>query len=283
MAATQRQLVEDAAITALLPLRKPGDGGAASGYLRAVKPYGGEIDTANLELLRNELVGQAPGVLVATGEGTYHSRLARRRAVKDLSLELLIVSLAQRGPKERLRGGAANEPVGADPGIYKILEDLDGKLIGFDPAVAGCGLLKPHTEKPVLVTPGMTIWFKSYLFPADVSKAAVAETALTEIKSKLAFPQADETLATGVGDSLAVAGTTVTLTDAASLFLPGMLGARIEITGATNAAHNGIFTLTGGSPTTATWTNTASGLPASEPFTGTWRVRPQPAVVVSNT
>lgn len=46
---------------------------------------------------------------------------------------------------------------------------------------------------------------------------------------------------TGTGDSLAISGGVVTLTDAAALFHRGMTGAMVEIAGATNPTNNGTF------------------------------------------
>lgn len=279
---TQRQALEDAAIVALQPLRKVGDGGGAAGYLRAVKPYGGEIDTRNMELLRATLVGQAPGILLATGAGTTRPRLSRRRGVKDLTLELLIVSMSQRSAEARLRGDTS-EGAGADPGIYQILDDVAALLTGFDPGVDGVGLLSPHTEKPLLVEPGLTIWFQSFLVPTDVARPAAVEGDISSIVSAVDFPAAEETFASGTGDAFTVAAGVVTLTDAAALFDTAWTPANFDITiaGATNAANDGTFPVTRVPGNTSIQFTNAAGVAGA--FAGTWKVHPRAKVLVSTT
>lgn len=72
----------------------------------------------------------------------------------------------------------------------------------------------------------------------------------------------------GTGDSFAVAGTVVTLTDAAGLFTTDLVDKLIIISGATTAANDGTFRITAvPSATTLTYIN-AGG--AVEAFPGTW-------------
>lgn len=71
----------------------------------------------------------------------------------------------------------------------------------------------------------------------------------------------------GCGDMLAIAGTTVTLTDAAGRFTPTHDGKYIQIAGATTGANNGIFKLTYISATQVSWTNAAG---AAEVYPGNW-------------
>jgi hypothetical protein len=73
----------------------------------------------------------------------------------------------------------------------------------------------------------------------------------------------------GTGDSFAVAGPVVTLTDAAGLFTPAMNGRPIIIAGATTPTNNGTFVLTFMNPNQVTYIN-AGGV--AEAFPGTWRV-----------
>jgi hypothetical protein len=74
----------------------------------------------------------------------------------------------------------------------------------------------------------------------------------------------------GSGDSFALSGSTITLTDAAAAFTSSMIGKEITITGATTGGNDGTFTVTG-VPTSSTLTyENASG--ATEAFTGDWTV-----------
>lgn len=89
----------------------------------------------------------------------------------------------------------------------------------------------------------------------------------------------------GTGDTLAVTGTTVTLTDAGANFTSALIGKIINIGAPTTMGnqsatpptfgHHGNFIITGvPSSTQLTWTNAAAGLPASEAYTGTWTIYP---------
>lgn len=71
----------------------------------------------------------------------------------------------------------------------------------------------------------------------------------------------------GVGDTLAISGSTVTLTDKSARFLPMHHGKVINIQGSTSPANDGLFILTYISATQVSWTN-ASGV--SEAYDGDW-------------
>lgn len=73
----------------------------------------------------------------------------------------------------------------------------------------------------------------------------------------------------GIGESLALSGSTVTLTDRGGRFKPAYHNKIVNISSSTSAANNGTFRLTYISPTQISWTN-ASGV--TEPFTGNWWV-----------
>jgi hypothetical protein len=74
----------------------------------------------------------------------------------------------------------------------------------------------------------------------------------------------------GTGDSLAFVGTTVTLTDAGGLFLPGHLGLSITLSGCTNPNNNGVFTITSYlSATQVTFTNPS---PVAETSSFAWTI-----------
>jgi hypothetical protein len=74
----------------------------------------------------------------------------------------------------------------------------------------------------------------------------------------------------GTGDSFALSGVVITLTDAAGLFTSDLVGKLIVIAGATSGTNDGTFLITSvPSSTTLTYVN-ASGV--TEAFTGTWVV-----------
>lgn len=75
----------------------------------------------------------------------------------------------------------------------------------------------------------------------------------------------------GTGDSFAVAGNLVTLTDAAGLFTAAMVGKQITIAGSTSPANDGTFVVASYiSATQITFVNTTPGV--TEAFPGTWSV-----------
>jgi hypothetical protein len=72
------------------------------------------------------------------------------------------------------------------------------------------------------------------------------------------------------GDAIGGAAPNMTLTDAAALFTPALVGMSITISGATTPANNGTFLITGyTSPTVITYTNAAG---VAEAFAGSWGV-----------
>ena len=79
--------------------------------------------------------------------------------------------------------------------------------------------------------------------------------------------QAQANPSSGVGDSFAVAGANVTLTDAAGAFITNNVGQSITIANATSPANNGVFLVTARTATTITFTN---ALGVAEAFAGTY-------------
>jgi hypothetical protein len=64
---------------------------------------------------------------------------------------------------------------------------------------------------------------------------------------------------TGTTTSIAISGSTVTLTAATGVFHPGMVGSVVTISGASNSGNNGSFIITAATSTTCVFTN-ASGV-----------------------
>jgi len=74
----------------------------------------------------------------------------------------------------------------------------------------------------------------------------------------------------GVGSSLSISGSTVTLTTTSTLYSTNDIGTSIVIAGATTPANNGTFPIVaGGNATTVKFTNAAG---VTEAFTGTWEI-----------
>lgn len=74
----------------------------------------------------------------------------------------------------------------------------------------------------------------------------------------------------GVGDTIGGAAPNMTLTDAAGLFTPALVGLYVTLTGATTAANNGTFLITGyTSGTVITYANAAG---VAEAFPGVWGI-----------
>lgn len=275
MAAVLTQL-QDAVIARLAPLKKPVLGGGATGYLKALKTYHGELDGKKLEELRDALADQTPAVFVGGIEGDLRSvSLSRRRAVQQLVLELMVCVGTQRDQEARARGGHSGD---AEPGAYQVLQDLRGKLMGWTPSTSGVGVIRPARERLLVNTIGLDVFVASYSADADVkTEAATGETDLTSIRARHRFPLELETLASGTGDALTFAAGIVTLTNAAGLFVAGHVGLIVKIEGAADANNNGEFTITARpGATQIQWANAAG---VAEPsFAGTWKIRPQPFV-----
>lgn len=104
--------------------------------------------------------------------------------------------------------------------------------------------------------------------PAVVRGSATATVNLTtpkafslEMDGRRAITVALYDAVSGTGDSFAVSGTTVTLTDAAATFLtsgvkPGMV---IDVAGAADNLHDGEHTITDVTQTTVTWVDSSAG------------------------
>lgn len=176
-----RTQIEDAVIASLQPLSR-----AADGYLRAIKPYRGELEgAANMDELRDSLRGMAPAALVSTGPGRYREmHTARRRAVMDMDVEILIVSASLRSNEDRMRGaGALTVPPRGDPGIYLLLEQVTRILIAQPLAADGAGYMIPVDEVLLTHVPDLTVWRMRFRIAADVKRNTPDEGDLLDIKA----------------------------------------------------------------------------------------------------
>jgi hypothetical protein len=127
-----RTQIEDAVIAALTPLKLPGKGGGAQGYLATLKPYQGP-PTPESDDVKRLLDGGGPALLVTTEDARFFDWTPRRR-LAEVTFELVVYLLAdhQRGFEARARGDVRSSETGKDPGVYQIIEDVRGLLFGAD-------------------------------------------------------------------------------------------------------------------------------------------------------
>jgi hypothetical protein len=162
-----RQMAEDAALRLLFPLHK-----LAGGYLEALDPYNGELDSdEGLELLYKQAIGGAPLVLVGAQDSAFQRQggTSRRRYREDVQIEIVIASSNLRGFPGRSRTGPGAGPQRDDhaiptddPGVYRILEDVRRALLGAKLWIDGADATELAREEPVFSIPRVTVWRAHY-------------------------------------------------------------------------------------------------------------------------
>jgi len=165
MSLAVRQMIEDAMIVgigqALESRLNP-----SSGYLRLVGPYNGEIDESDGQQDFIRLIkGRMPCCLVTATSAIYNGEsVARTRFAKLTSFEIYIASNHMRTREDRLRKDitAQSTDANADPGIYRIAEDVQQVVSGNDFGLAGVGYFQPLREDVLLQERGFTVWRLSY-------------------------------------------------------------------------------------------------------------------------
>lgn len=150
--------IEDAFVTALTPLLKPGLGGAASGYLSTLKPA--QVPpTPETEDVARLLDSGGPGVLVMSGDATYDDVLPKRRQA-EVTFQVLVFAMSrhQRSYENRARGDVSSLTATKDPGLYQILEDIRSKVFGVDLGIE-C-VQRPYitAEQSLVRTAEWSIW-----------------------------------------------------------------------------------------------------------------------------
>lgn len=161
-----RQMVEDAALALLQPLHK-----ICGGYLETLEPYNGELDSEDgLDRLVRQALAGAPLVMVGAQESTFsRGGTAKRQWREDLQIELVIASSSLRGLAARRRSGpeagpqtdAAEVPT-ADPGVYRVLEDIRRRLLGPRLWIDGADSAELVREQPIFTVERMTVWRAMY-------------------------------------------------------------------------------------------------------------------------
>lgn len=148
-------------------------------YLEALDHYEGELgDGDALDQVMSRLKGRSPAVLVSIGGANYESRSVNRRMyLVSYQIEMAVVSTHLSSAESRGSGGADRYAVQADPGIYKMLHDIRGRLAGRAPNVAGAGKLTPESEDIVYQGAGMAIFSARYSVAMSFKQPSFSESA----------------------------------------------------------------------------------------------------------
>lgn len=185
--ASKRKLLEDAVVGAIK---------ARLTYLKAVEPYNGELGAGTPDEAYQLLSGRAPSILLYAGDGkTSTSNLPRTRAIKDVDVDLFLVSTSMRSREDRTR---------SDIGIYQMIEDLEKLLEGRDSGVAGVGPLELSEEHVIMHRADMCVWRVRYVVPMNViaTNPEDALASLTAIAGSI-FQPPDARKIVGVNEVLA--------------------------------------------------------------------------------
>lgn len=154
---SERLAVERAVLAALDGLLR-----ASGGYLEELGQYAGEF-VGDAESVLTRLRGQAPAILVSTGDGDYDLKaMSRRRGVVALDLEIHIVSAHLRDREARRLGDEAGVQGSGDPGIYAILADVRDRLMGAELGIPGVMPPIAKTEEAVISLPTVSVFRATY-------------------------------------------------------------------------------------------------------------------------
>lgn len=162
-------------------------------------------------------------------------------------------------------------------GSYRVIIELELDALFDENALGYERVFERTLERLKDVTPAHVQLIPRVVQPLSASWNWTATVEPVEILAELYAPWAlvfDEFLPdaeiSGTGDTIGGTAPSMTLTDAAALFTPALVGRTLILAGATSAANNGAFLITGyTSPTVITYTNAAG---VAEAFTGSWGV-----------
>lgn len=144
-------------------------------YLQAVAPYQGELGVRREEIddAYRLLAGRAPAVLVTTGDSvSLATTIGRTQGIKDVEVELYLISTDLRSREERTRGLH---------GIYQIAEDIQRLLIGRDVGVPGVGRLSLWKEERLVHSAALCIWRVLYQVPMVAEAVGPKAPSLVEL------------------------------------------------------------------------------------------------------
>lgn len=161
LAKPQRTLIREAIIAKLAPLLTTAN---PARYVAAIKPLPralrGEGDGDGFAMLKYEVAGKAPCILVAVGRKRYDSSVNPLEARGELEVAIYLVSSHARGiVSGRLAIDAvATADLTKDPGIEVMLEHVEELLLGQPLGIAGVDMLRPTDEDEVVTFEDFTAW-----------------------------------------------------------------------------------------------------------------------------
>lgn len=164
----RRTRVEDVVIAAVR---------AALPYLRGVHAYAGELGGKDLDEVKNRLRGQAPAVLVATSDSRQNLDIQARRMVKDVDVELHLVSGNMRSRESKLRT--------PEDGIYQMADDIEKLLLGRESGLDDTGRFGFVSERKVVHEPDLAIWTVTYRVPFFSRGTDPVRPSILELAGKL--------------------------------------------------------------------------------------------------
>ncbi|MFH0901892.1 MAG: hypothetical protein V2A73_14780 [Pseudomonadota bacterium] len=169
MSTTVRSAIEDELVTLLAPLKLVSLGGSAGGYLRALTVYCGPLEGAEVDEVKDAIVGRTPCVLLRSGDASLECiSVERSRNLRNLDIDVLACSGNLRSFSARARGGTSGE----DPGVYQILEDLHEILAGYESTVTGVGTYQPTGESVQYQLADLCVWSARYTVQTNVNRPA---------------------------------------------------------------------------------------------------------------
>lgn len=262
-AASVRTNLEDAIIERLAPLLT-----RLGGYLQAIRPYNGEVHgPAPAEVLR-ELEGQAPAILVGIGDGKEEDASNRYVTREEITVEIFLLSNSMRSKLQRTRGDGA---------IYLMLKDVRGLIAGWDHGITGVSVFKPKGDRPIVRSPGFTIWQVLYTVQAEYKQPDRYESDpyLEALTGHINMVKSTGALALGSDGATTVEGDTVTFVSASATFADEDIGRRILVqSGANRGAHEILAVV---DENTVTWTDAGGAADAAI----VWQLIEAPPVTIT--
>jgi phage gp37-like protein len=142
-----------------------------------VEPYDGEIGVLGLDEIVATIGGKFPGVLVTAGKASYSdTKTNRRSGRKTIEVKMVVADRALRSRSDAQRAG-----IGDEPGIFGVLDLIQGLLFGHDLGIDGVYRLEPYAEDVLFQSKDVVVWQVTYSAPTDVEKTIEQTDALITI------------------------------------------------------------------------------------------------------